>query len=342
MASGGCAQWAGRRGSGLAWSAPVLALLAAGLLSGCSGPAIPIPPLQSASPIITTQQATKVVKEGWTKVRADARDQQVTRVTSAFGGPALTALTSLIERHDPASGVVREDLLSEDLQVTSIWAPRQTWYPASFLVVGRFKSDNSAYALLTFTKPRRSASWQGRALAFERESQHKPPEVAADGDGYFTPPSVKGLAVNPARLPKLYASYLMNGVEGHATGNRFASGPYTTDAIQGLAQTAEQATGQHVQVKETFSGGSVGPIFPLADGRMLVSFPVTRTEEATADDGYCLSFTDAGGMVPSGDYAISTLTESQSVFAAVPRGRGKVSIVGRQEDLVNVDSTPCA
>jgi hypothetical protein len=313
--SGAAALARGRLGSR---RSGVLAVVAVGcLLSVGLGPAYAA---KAPAPIVTPDQA-RTIATGLL-----AADTSTTReVSKVYAGPAFAMVNASLLANE-AAGQPQINAVASGVQV---FVPRQSSYPAQFLVV----SDLAQYSeskIALVERPSRGASWKIIASTASASRPSPANLPTPDSSGYVPTGSLKGLAFPADRMAKFICPFLQNPSD-NSTPITDAGGNLTANA-QNEAQNSQNAAASGIQHQLTCSSTQRSvPLISLAVGsatliETTLRYTVTLTAGAgssfTVDSGNPATAPPPGvvrdNFVKPGNYRTVTNNVLLVAFVVVP------------------------
>ncbi|AXE85470.1 hypothetical protein [Streptomyces sp. Go-475] len=214
--------------------------------------------------------------------------------------------------------------------------PKKAGWPRWFLVDAAGNKGGTARWLLVFTRSSLDDPFQVAYLTLVAPG--KVPAFKKDADGWAEPVPVNAtdLAAAPAGLSQTYTSYLKNG------GDTFADGPHTSQWRAVREKNAKKPGLVTQYIDEPLTNGDYAPLaLRTTDGGALVFFTTRHYEKQTAYAGTSFPVPNKDVLaLTKGEIKQSLMMEFVSNEVALdPKGRGKVTILGRIQGLTSAEGS---
>jgi hypothetical protein len=208
--------------------------------------------------------------------------------------------------------------------------PKKAGWPRWFVADAAANKGGNARWVFVFSRHGLDEPWEAAYLTLL--SPGDVPKFKTDKDGWAeaVPANSTELAVSPADLSKDYAAYLKNG------GNVFAEGGNTSGWRTDRDKDAVKPGLVRQYIDEPLTNGDYAPLaLRTTDGGALVFFTTRHFQKETAHTGV---------TVPTPNKAVLALTEGEikqsltlefisNEAALVPKGSGKVDVIGRIQGM---------
>ncbi|MFJ7072844.1 hypothetical protein [Streptomyces sp. NPDC098781] len=217
-----------------------------------------------------------------------------------------------------------------ELSDTRFTIPKKAGWPRWFVADAAANKGGKSRWVFVFTRSGLDEPWEAAYLTLL--SPGDVPEFKTDQDGWAEAVSANsaGLAVAPGDLSKDYAAYLKNG------GDVFATGRNTSGWRSDRDKDAVKPGLVRQYIDEPLTKGDYAPLaLRTKDGGALVFFTTRHFQKETAHSGV---------SVPTPNKAVLALTEGEikqsltlefvsNEAALVPKGSGKVDVIGRIQGM---------
>ncbi|MFJ8633694.1 hypothetical protein [Streptomyces sp. NPDC093568] len=227
----------------------------------------------------------------------------------------------------PEGNTAHSPLELSDVKYT---IPKKAGWPRWFVADAAANKGGKARWVFVFSRNGLDEPWEAAYLTLL--SPGDVPRFKTDKDGWAeaVPANSTELAVPPADLSKEYAAYLKGG------GDVFASGGNTSGWRTEREKDAVKPGLVRQYIDEPLTEGDYAPLaLRTADGGALVFFTTRHFQKETAHSGV---------TVPTPGKAVLALTEGEikqsltlefvsNEAALVPKGSGKVDVIGRIQGM---------
>ncbi|MFE6171720.1 hypothetical protein [Streptomyces sp. NPDC056464] len=219
-----------------------------------------------------------------------------------------------------------------ELSDTKFTIPKKAGWPRWFVADAAANKGGKARWVFVFTRSGLDEPWEAAYLTLL--SPGDVPKFKTDTDGWAesVPANSTELAVPPGDLSKGYATYLKSG------GDVFAAGGNTSGWRTDRDKDSVKPGLVRQYIDEPLTNGDYAPLaLRTTDGGALVFFTTRHFQKETAHSGV---------SVPAPNKAVLALTEGEikqsltlefisNEAALVPKGSGKVDVIGRIQGMTS-------